>query len=126
MLSPFSRAWYHADGLFIIDVWLWLVLAIAIGVSKHREQKGREWRRVPQAAIGIILVYIGLNLLITDRAKAAVHRWSMVEPPSYLRFAAPGPSGGETSCAGGRLVSRSQFDRSTEAFMPLPVVLRPT
>ena len=76
LLSPFSRAWYHADALFIIDVWIWLVLAVAIGVSKQREQKGREWRRVPQAAIAIVLAYIGLNLLITDRATAAVHRWT--------------------------------------------------
>jgi inner membrane protein len=90
LLSPFSRAWYHADGLFIIDVWLWLVLAIAIGVSKQREQKGREWRRVPQAAIGIVLAYIGLNLLITDRAKAALHRWSDGRPAQAI-FASPPP-----------------------------------
>jgi inner membrane protein len=90
LLSPFSDLWFHADGLFIIDVWLWLLLAIAIGVSKQRERKGREWRRVPQVAIGIILAYIGLNLLITDRAKAAVHRWSDDRPAEAI-FASPQP-----------------------------------
>src|SRR5687768_16081370 len=34
LLSPFSAAWYHADGLFIIDVWLWLVLGGSIFWSK--------------------------------------------------------------------------------------------
>ena len=71
LLSPFSKLWFHADGLFIIDVWVWLLLAISIGVSKRREQKGREWQRLPQVAIAVLLAYIGVNLLITDRANAA-------------------------------------------------------
>ena len=30
LLSPFSSAWYHTDSLFIIDVWLWSLLAGSI------------------------------------------------------------------------------------------------
>jgi len=88
LFSPFSDAWYHSDGLFIIDVWIWLLLAIAIGVSKRREQQGREWRRVPQAAILILLAYIGLNLAISQRAYAAVHS---VDPRAQAIFASPPP-----------------------------------
>ena len=65
LFAPFSSRWYHADALFIIDVWVWLLLALAIGVSKQRERRGREWRRIPQAAIVVLLAYIGGNLLIT-------------------------------------------------------------
>jgi inner membrane protein len=90
LFSPFSDRWYHSDGLFIIDVWVWLVLAIAIGVSKWRERSGREWRRVPQIAIGLVLAYIGLNLFITQRADAAVDRWSGNRPAQAL-FASPPP-----------------------------------
>ena len=90
LLSPFSNAWFHADGLFIIDLWLWLLLAIAIGVSKQREQKGKEWRRVPQAAIGVAIAYIGLNLALTDRADAAVRKWTAGRPQTAL-FASPPP-----------------------------------
>ena len=72
LLSPFSNTWYHADGLFIIDVWVWLLLAVAIGVSKWREQHGKSWRRLPQVAIAILLTYVGANLLISQRAYAAV------------------------------------------------------
>ncbi len=90
LFSPFSSAWYHADGLFIIDFWLWLVLALAIGVSKRREQTGREWRRLPQVAIGIVLAYIALNLLITNRAYAAVRQWSG-DRPAQAVFASPPP-----------------------------------
>jgi inner membrane protein len=76
LLSPFSNLWFHADGVFIIDIWLWLLLAISIGVSKRREAKGLEWKRLPQAAIGILLAYIAANLLITNRADAAVRQWA--------------------------------------------------
>ena len=90
LFSPFSNRWYHSDGLFIIDIWLWLSLAISIGVSKRREQSGRDWRRIPQVAIGVILAYIGVNLLITQRAYAAVHRWSGDRPAAAI-FASPAP-----------------------------------
>ena len=90
LFSPFSNRWFHADGLFIIDIWLWLLLAIAIGISKRREQKGREWRRVPQIAIGIVLAYIGVNLMITDRANAAVRQWAGDRHVEAL-FASPPP-----------------------------------
>jgi inner membrane protein len=90
LFSPFSARWYHADGLFIIDIWVWLLLAVAIGISKRREQSGREWRRLPQAAIAAVLVYIGANLLITERANAAVRDWAGARPVQAL-FASPPP-----------------------------------
>jgi inner membrane protein len=90
LFSPLSNAWYHADALLIIDVWVWLLLAIAIGVSKRREERGREWRRIPQAAILILLAYIGLNLLITQRTYAAVRTWAGARPTEAI-FASPPP-----------------------------------
>jgi inner membrane protein len=88
LFSPLSNAWYHADGLFIIDVWLWLLLGGSIAWSKWREKKGRAWRRPVQAAIGIAFAYIGLNLLISNRAVAAVHSRS---PQAEAIFASPPP-----------------------------------
>ena len=88
LLSPFSKTWYHADGLFIIDVWIWLLLALAIGISKWREQHGKSWRRLPQIAIAILFVYIGGNLLISQGAYAAVRT---VNPQAQSIFASPPP-----------------------------------
>ena len=88
LFSPFSNAWYHADGLFIIDVWIWLLLSVAIGISKRREQRGLEWRRLPQAAILVLLAYIGLNLAITRRADALVRG---EYPQAEAIFASPPP-----------------------------------
>jgi inner membrane protein len=90
LFSPFSKRWYHSDGLFIIDVWLWLLLASSIGFSKLRERNGKAWRRLPQAAIGIALAYIGLNLVITQRADAAVRQWAGDRRTDAI-FASPQP-----------------------------------
>ncbi len=90
LLAPFSTAWFHVDALFIIDVWLWLLLAGAIAWSRLREERGRPWRRPVQAAIAIVLVYIGLNQLISQRAYAAVRQWAGERPIDAL-FASPPP-----------------------------------
>jgi inner membrane protein len=88
LLAPFSAAWYHADGLFIIDIWLWLLLAVAIGWSKRCEMRGQEWRRPVQAAIALALVYISINLLISQKAYAAVRSWAGGRPVE-AEFASP-------------------------------------
>jgi inner membrane protein len=90
LFSPLSNAWYHSDALFIIDIWVWLLLAIAIGISKRRELEGREWRRLPQAAIAILFLYIFLNLFISQRAYAAVHHWAGQRSVESI-FASPPP-----------------------------------
>ena len=56
LLSPLSNAWYHADSLFIIDVWLWSLVAGSIAWSRWRERKRREWQRPVQGAIAIALI----------------------------------------------------------------------
>jgi inner membrane protein len=90
LLAPFSAAWFHADALFIIDVWIWLLLGGSIAWSRIRDEKGKPWRRPVQAALAIAVAYIGLNLLISQRAYAAVHRWAGERPVDAL-FASPPP-----------------------------------
>ena len=88
LLSPFSLAWYHADALFIIDLFLWLLLGSSLFWSKLREKRGEEWRRPMQVVIAIALAYIALNLAITQRANAAVRAFS---PQAQSIFASPPP-----------------------------------
>jgi len=89
LLSPFSNRWFHADGLFIIDLWIWLVLAVSIGLSKELQARGRSWRRMAQAGVAIVVCYIGANLLLTQSANAAVHS---VSPTAKAIFASPPPA----------------------------------
>lgn len=89
LFSPFSNRWYHADGLFIIDLWLWLVLAVSIGFSKELERKGRPWARTAQVGVGIVFAYVAVNLLITQSADATVRSAS---PNADAIFASPPPA----------------------------------
>lgn len=90
LLSPFSGAWFHADGLFIIDGWLWVLFASTIEWSRWRERQGGRWRQPPQAAIAIALAYIALNLLISQKAYAAVRNWAGNRSVEAI-FASPPP-----------------------------------
>ena len=88
LLSPFSAAWYHTDALFIIDVWLWTLIAGSIAWSRWREKQGREWQRPVQGAIAIALVYISFNLGLTQ---TATERVELRSPTATAIFASPPP-----------------------------------
>jgi inner membrane protein len=39
LFSPWDLRWYHNDSLFIVDVWLWIALALGVGLSSRRERR---------------------------------------------------------------------------------------
>ena len=88
LLSPFSAAWYHADSLFIIDVWLWTLVAAAIAWSRYREVRGGDWRWPAQLGIGIALAYISFNIGLSQTATDAVRQRV---PAATAIFASPPP-----------------------------------
>ena len=90
LLSPFSDLWFHSDSLFIIDLVLWIVLAGSLVISGRREAKGREWRRLPQAAIAFTIAYIAANLAISQTAEAKVRQWAGGRPAEAI-FTSPPP-----------------------------------
>lgn len=61
LLSPLSDAWFHNDALFIIDVWVWTMLAFAIWLSRCREAKQSSWERPAQAGLAAVVAYVSLN-----------------------------------------------------------------
>ncbi len=70
-LEPFSSQWFAGDTLFIIDVWIWVMLALGVWVSQRRERRGQaDWRSPALAGFVAICVYIVANGLITGRAEA--------------------------------------------------------
>lgn len=38
LLMPFSERWFYGDVLFIIDVWLWTMLALGVWLSRRRRR----------------------------------------------------------------------------------------
>ncbi len=77
-LMPFSDRWYYGDALFIIDPWVWLVLAAGLGVSWSRERSGvaAPSHRPALVALGVVTVYIvamlGLSA-VTERRLARAY-----------------------------------------------------
>ena len=110
LLSPFSSAWYHADSLFIIDVWLWTMIAGSIAWSRWREKRRREWQRPVQAAVAVALVYISFNLGLSQTATERVQRRS---PTATAIFASPPPIffwQRSMSWREGRSIGRADFE----------------
>ena len=64
-LEPFSSQWFYGDTLFIIDVWLWALLAVSIWWSMRREKRSGNWRKAAWIGSVICLAYIALNGAIT-------------------------------------------------------------
>ena len=88
LLAPFSRAWYHTDSLFIIDVWLWTLIAGTIAWSRWREKKGLAYQRPVQAAIASSIAYICFNIGLSQTATESV---ALNRPAATDIFASPPP-----------------------------------
>ncbi len=84
LLSPFSNLWFHTESLFIIDVWIWSALSLAIWLSRRRERAGGNWRAPPQIALAATLAYIVFNLVLTDYAKAKLQTSPPYPAPDAL------------------------------------------
>lgn len=51
LLMPFSDRWFYGDALFIVDPWLWAVLAVGIWLRRYG-------RKGPVGALGIAMLYV--------------------------------------------------------------------
>jgi inner membrane protein len=122
LFSPLSARWYHADGLFIIDIWIWLVLALGIGLSKSREKKGSSWRWPAQIAVATVLAYIGANLSITWVAHQKLSVCSACGGPPQQVFASPPPVEfwkRDLVWRDGQCYRRGSFDMVRDSFGPV-------
>ncbi len=66
LLEPFSSQWFYGDTLFIIDVWLWTVLALSVWWSRRREKQGKTSRWAAVGGIVLSMGYIGWNWVTTQ------------------------------------------------------------
>ena len=118
LLSPFDFGWYHADSLFIIDVWLWTLIAGSIAWSRWQEKRGREWRRPVQSGIAFALVYISFNIGLSQTATEEVQRRS---PTATAIFASPPPPWSwnrSMSWREGGAIGRADFEPFGRGLLP--------
>lgn len=63
LLMPFSETWFYGDTLFIIDPWLWLVLAAGIYLAKRRARIDRPRPSRP-ALIALVMISLYIALML--------------------------------------------------------------
>ncbi len=90
LLEPFSSQWFYGDTLFIIDVWLWTLLALSVWWSRRREKAGKTSRWAAVGGIAIGMLYIGANLVwtIANLASCSITNKAM-ELPATTMIASP-------------------------------------
>lgn len=82
LLMPFSGRWFYGDSVFIVDPWLWLMLAAGVVMARRA---GRP--RVAAIAIAIATAYIGAMVISARAARTyVIESWTAQAggPPSKL------------------------------------------
>ena len=76
LLAPFDWRWFYGDALFIVDPWIWLVLAVGFAVTRYRSRRpGADPRmsRLPaRLALGVVAGYVLLMGAIGFAARQSV------------------------------------------------------
>ncbi len=88
-LYPLDRSWYYGDTLFIIDVWLWAFLGLAVWFSLRREKREQDWQKPAWISVAIVLAYIGANWGVTTIEE---DRTRLSEPYPTMAIASPPPA----------------------------------
>jgi inner membrane protein len=109
LLTPFDTSWFYGDALFIVDPWIWLMLASAVVLARSRGTLGiSAWAIVGIAATALVVGVdrtplvakiawmVGLALIVAARAtRVATHNISRVASVTLV---------GAASYVGGMLV----------------------
>lgn len=70
-LMPFSERWFYGDALFIIDIWVWLTLALGLWWSRRKERSAdTSVGRPALAALVLVAAYagaMGVGSLVAER-----------------------------------------------------------
>ena len=74
LLSPFSDAWFHADSLFIIDVWLWLRSRSASRCRAGARRRAANGSARCRPRWRSVVAYIALNTAAQPCAPSAPRR----------------------------------------------------
>jgi inner membrane protein len=76
-LMPFSGRWFYADTLFIVDPWIWALLAAGIFIARRRRKDGPGMRAhgaPARWALLVLVLYIGAMGVSNLAARGVVRR----------------------------------------------------
>lgn len=82
LLKPLSDRWFYGDALFILDPWLWLVLALGIILSRRLQRLAPA-----RVAVAVAAAYIGGMMWLSAASREIVLKaWTDAHgaPPAAL------------------------------------------
>lgn len=82
LLMPVSDRWFYGDAVFIVDPWLWLILAAGVAFARRRKRP-----RIAGTALGVAAVYVFLMVASSAAARTrVVDAWTAAKgaPPARL------------------------------------------
>lgn len=81
-LMPFSGTWYYGDAVFIVDPWIWLMLACPVMLATTASLRGKAWWIIGGGlatalmlltpfvpAVGKVVWLLGVGVLVVSRIK---------------------------------------------------------
>jgi inner membrane protein len=93
-LYPFSRRWFYGDAVFIVDPWIWMVLAVGVGYSAVRRRRRHPHPEGPAlvalcataAYAGVMLVSsaVGRGLVVREATAAGLLPGRAIVSPQAL------------------------------------------
>jgi len=92
LLMPFSGRWFYGDTWFIMDPWVWLVLALGVWLSARRGARGRPAAQADRPARWalVLVVAYGAFMLATGaagRRSVSAARAAQGSPPADIMVA---------------------------------------
>ena len=92
-LMPFSERWFYGDTLFIVDVWVWIMLAVGVLLSARWERQERAtWTYPARAALVAATIYT-LGMFLVGRLAESQVRFELRAQgvPAVRVLASPRP-----------------------------------
>ncbi|MEK6611864.1 MAG: metal-dependent hydrolase [Gemmatimonadota bacterium] len=73
LLMPFSDQWFRGDSVFIIDPFLWTVLAVGLFAARNFRPDVAHVRRIVRTAGGATLAYVALMITLSALGERLAH-----------------------------------------------------
>jgi inner membrane protein len=90
-LMPVTDRWFYGDALYIVDLAIWLALGAGLFAAYRSRNRRLRWFRHPAClALGFVVLYISMNLSITQIAERIALAQSSDDRPQRL-MASPVP-----------------------------------